>query len=113
MSRWICCAPCTASMPAAERPPEEDFGQSVPRRIVYSVRDKSLQILQRCGRERHAWSELYRDCRSRSEVVATFLSVLELCSMGSVRIERREAELCAPLHRRRCGGNPGKDCRIK
>ena len=36
---------------------------------------------------------LYEAGRSRSEVVATFLSVLELCSMGSVFIEEREGEL--------------------
>ena len=31
---------------------------------------------------------LYSECRSRSEVVATFMSVLELCSMGSIHISR-------------------------
>jgi chromatin segregation and condensation protein Rec8/ScpA/Scc1 (kleisin family) len=35
--------------------------------------------------------DLYRDCASRSEVVATFLSMLELCSMGGVHIDREEA----------------------
>ena len=31
---------------------------------------------------------LYRDCQSRSEIVATFMSILELCSMGSIHISR-------------------------
>ena len=69
-----------------------DFGDSVPKRIVYSVRDKSLQILQRIRKGSVTLHSLYRECRSRSEVVATFLSILELCSIGSLRIERREAE---------------------
>ena len=70
-----------------------DFTDSVPRRIVYSVRDKSLQILQRIRKGSVTLHSLYLDCRSRSEeVVATFLSILELCSIGSLRIERREAE---------------------
>ena len=34
--------------------------------------------------------ELYRECTSRSEIVATFVSVLELCSIGSVHIERSD-----------------------
>ena len=69
-----------------------DFGDSVPKRIIYSVRDKSMQILQRIRKGSVTLHSLYRECRSRSEVVATFLSILELCSIGSLRIERREAE---------------------
>ena len=38
-------------------------------------------------------SALYEAGHSRSEVVATFLSVLELCSMGSVIISEEEGEL--------------------
>lgn len=30
--------------------------------------------------------EMYSQCRSRSELVATFIAVLELCSSGSVTI---------------------------
>ena len=65
-----------------------DFGDSVPKRIVYSVRDKSLQILKRLKNGSANLHALYRECRSRSEVVATFLSILELCSIGSLRIDR-------------------------
>lgn len=66
----------------------EGFASALPSRIVYSVRDKSLQIISRLKKGGAALSELYADCRSRSEVVATFVSVLELCSMGSVHIDR-------------------------
>lgn len=71
-------------------PPE--FGDSVPKRIVYSVRDKSLQILRRLKIGSTSLKTLYRECRSRSEVVATFISILELCSIGSLHIVRREQE---------------------
>ena len=69
-----------------------DFGDSVPKRIVYSVRDKSLQILKRLKNGSANLHALYRECRSRSEVVATFISILELCSIGSLRIDRRGEE---------------------
>ena len=65
-----------------------DMSAKVPRRIVYSVRDKSLQILNRLRKGDVSLGQLYRECASRSEIVATFVSVLELCSIGSVHIER-------------------------
>ena len=70
--------------------PEESEGlrAAVPSHIVYSVRDKSRQLLERLRTGTVELRELYADCRSRSEIVATFLSVLELCSMGSVRFLR-------------------------
>ena len=68
---------------------EENIEAVVPRRILYSVRSKSLQILERLQRGAASLDELYRSCASRSEVVATFVSVLELCNLGSIRIERR------------------------
>ena len=37
-------------------------------------------------------SELYSECRSRSEIVATFISILELCSMGSVELTGDESD---------------------
>ncbi len=71
--------------------PEQDelMAAAVPKRIVYSVRDKSGEILRRLRLSGADLNELYSGCRSRSEVVATFVSVLELCSMGSVFIQRR------------------------
>ncbi len=67
-----------------------DMSTKVPKRIVYSVRDKSLQILNRLRRSDVSLIELYHECASRSEIVATFVSVLELCSIGSVHIERSD-----------------------
>ena len=67
---------------------EESIGSAIPKRIIYSVRSKSRQILERLHGGACRLEELYRACGSRSEVVATFVSVLELVSMGSVRIDR-------------------------
>ena len=69
--------------------PESHMAAALPRRIIYSVRDKSRQILDRLRKSKASLGELYADCRSRSEVVATFMSILELCSLGSVRIQKR------------------------
>lgn len=68
---------------------EDRLSSAIPRRPAYSVRQKSVQLLQRLRQGEASMEELYRACRSRSEVVATFISVLELCSMGSVRIFRQ------------------------
>lgn len=71
------------------KPPEpEGFESAVPQRIIYSIKDKSRQILLRLKEGAAGLSEIYRLCASRSEIVAAFMSVLELCSMGSIRIER-------------------------
>ena len=65
----------------------------MPRPIVYGVREKSRQILDRL-RSRGAMrlEDLYALCRGRSELVATFLSVLELCSLGSLRLSAGEGD---------------------
>ena len=62
---------------------------AVPSRIVYSVRDKSRELIERLRNGGTTLRTLYDECRSRSEVVATFISVLELCSLGSLRLRRR------------------------
>jgi Uncharacterized conserved protein len=72
------------------KPAPPDMTGSVPRRIVYSVRDKSLQILRRLRVGTVSLAELYRECASRSEIVATFVSVLELCSIGSIHVAHTE-----------------------
>lgn len=71
--------------------PEDDLlSPSIPKRIVYSVRDKSRQILERLRQGATSLKDLYLGCGSRSELVATFVSVLELCSMGSICLARGE-----------------------
>lgn len=70
---------------------EESLSAAIPGRIVFSVRSKSRELLERLRRGPALLEELYQDCASRSELVAVFLSVLELCSMGSVHIDREDA----------------------
>lgn len=67
--------------------PEESPGISrlIPKRIVYPVVQKSRELIEHLrSRGSEHLSELYRQCVSRSELVATFMSILELCSVGSV-----------------------------
>lgn len=76
----------------ASIPEGETTVRAIPRPIVYSVRDKGRQLidlLQKRGATN--LSSLYAMAATRSELVATFISLLEMCSMGSVLI-RREAE---------------------
>ena len=75
-------------MRGGKTPELESFSSAVPKRIVYSIRDKSRQILSWLSGGSVTLKGLYAECRSRSEVVATFMSVLELCSMGNIHISR-------------------------
>ncbi len=73
----------------AKTPDTREVISAVPSRIVYSIRDKSRELIERLRKGSATLRELYGACRSRSEVVATFVSVLELCSLGSLRLRRR------------------------
>ncbi len=69
--------------------PEQEAAVPVPRPIIYSVQDKSRQLIGYLREKgRSTLGELYAMAASRSEVVATFLSLLTMCSMGSVTIDR-------------------------
>lgn len=73
--------------------PEDDAGElsaAVPKRIIYSVRSKSRELITRLKEGDRLLTELYAMCKSTTEIVATFISVLELCSMGSLRLQRQE-----------------------
>jgi len=66
---------------------DEELRVPVPKRIVYGVREKSSQILDLLhAGESVSLHALFSMSRSRSELVAVFLSVLELCSMGSIQL---------------------------
>jgi len=76
----------------------EKDGILVPKRIIYGVREKCTQLiaLLQSGRV-HTLQELYLMSKTRSEVIATFISVLELCSMGSLEITACDGELTVAL----------------
>jgi len=65
----------------------ESIEKLAPARIVYEVRTKSREIIARLRKGSELLTVLYSECSSRSEIIATFISVLELCSMGSIRLE--------------------------
>ena len=78
----------------------ETIRRAAPKPIVYSVRDKSRQLVSMLrSRGNLALRELFRVCKSRSELVATFLSILELCSAGQAQVtgERGSYEVCGTL----------------
>lgn len=78
-----------------------ELARAIPGRITFSVREKSRSILQRLKGTSCSLRELYRECASRSELVATFLSVLELCSMGTLALERTDGDYSVVF----CGGD--------
>ena len=66
----------------------------VPKRIVYNVREKSREIIEKlrlCGSA--SLARFYGESHSRSEVVATFVSILELCSLGHVHLCRQDEDI--------------------
>ena len=70
-----------------EAPPDDSsLRRAAPRPIVYSVRAKSAHLLSLLREKGQiTLKELLGECKSRSEIVAAFLSVLELCSAGQAR----------------------------
>ena len=74
--------------------PEEDHSvRAIPRPIMYSVRDKGRQLIDYLrGKGATSLRNLYAMAQSRSELVATFISLLEMCSMGSVSLEQGESD---------------------
>ena len=73
-------------------PEDEEIDRYIPKRITYSVRDKSRQILELLKKGDISLNKLYSSCGTRSEIVAAFVSVLELCSMGSISVEKTGTE---------------------
>jgi len=59
----------------------------MPSRIVYSVSSKAGEIMERLNSPAQVRVRaLFEDCRSRSEMVATLIALLELCKLGSILI---------------------------
>ena len=59
----------------------------MPTPIMYSVTDKAEEIIARLKKTgTTSMRSLFLEAHSRSEVVATFVAVLELCKMGSIAL---------------------------
>lgn len=68
-------------------PPAEAFSGIVSHKIV-SVTSRIIHVLRRLKASGAArYEELFRGCRGRSELVATFLAVLELVKGRRIRLE--------------------------
>ena len=66
-------------------PEDDSLRRAAPKPIIYSVREKSAQLTALLReRGKTPLRELFALCGSRSELVATFLSILELCSAGDI-----------------------------
>lgn len=68
----------------------------VPRRIVYSVTEKTEEVLSRLlkfGEIRI--SALFSESHSRTELVATFIALLELCKAGKIDLSGDGDEMMA------------------
>ena len=61
--------------------------RAIPQPITYGIREKSEEIIRVLDeRRKMPLQELYALCKSRSELVAAFISVLELCSDGEIHV---------------------------
>ena len=69
---------------------EDNISSAIPKRINFSVKDKSRHIIEQLKASKLKLDDLYTGCHSRSEIVATFVAVLELCSMGSISISIKD-----------------------
>jgi len=79
----------------AERklPPPRAAFQEIVRHEPYPVERKALDILKRLGRGSVTlFRQLFQGSRSRSEIVATFLAVLELCRSHVLQLTGSESE---------------------
>jgi len=82
----------------SDAPGGPERGVLVPKRIVYNVHDKCAQLIAMLGAGgAKPLRELYEMSGSRSEVVATFLSILELCSAGTFWVSEGEDGLTVSL----------------
>ena len=73
-------------------PPTSNFSGIVGRE-PYPVTKKAAEVLRKLlSHGVMGFLKLFRDNKSRSEIVATFLAVLELCRMKSVSLEEEEQE---------------------
>ena len=85
-------------------PPRTSF-EGIVGREPYPVTRKTAELLKKLVlRGVTALRRLFSGSRSRSEIVATFLAVLELCKSNAVELEERDGETAVRLLR-----VPGKE----
>ncbi len=73
-------------------PPTSNFAGIVGRE-PYPVTRKAAEVLKKLiSRGVARFKSLFKGSRSRSEIVATFLAILELCKLKSVELEQEQTE---------------------
>ena len=78
-------------------PPRASF-EGIVGREPYPVTKKTAELLKKLvQRGVSLLRRLFRGCRSRSEIVATFLAVLELCKTNAVELEEENGETAVRL----------------
>jgi len=66
----------------------------VPSRVVYSISEKIDEVLIKLKRKKEMPIEkLFYECKSRTELIATLVAVLELCRTGNARIEENNENI--------------------
>ena len=69
---------------------------AAPARLVYPIGEKTEEIMQRMKVQRRLKvTELFRNLSGRSELVASFIAVLELCRSGSILLTEEDGEFVA------------------
>ena len=72
-------------------PKEKQLFRAIPQPVVYGIKEKSDELVTLLLiRGRVPLTELYGFCQSKSELVATLLSLLELCHDGVMALERQD-----------------------
>ena len=88
-------------------PPAQAFSGIVSRKIV-SVAAKIFGVMRRLARKKAvAYDDLFAGARSKSELVATFLAVLELVKGKRIRVDGDGAGTTVRLIRDREGKSGG------
>jgi len=60
---------------------------SYPSQVVYPISEKITEVLNKLKRNRDMTiGQLFRSSKSRTELIATLVAILELCRVGSVQI---------------------------
>ena len=82
----------------AQLPPPRASFEGIVGREPYPVTKKTAELLKKLVlRGVSALRRLFRGCRSRSEIVATFLAVLELCRTNAVELSEEGGETAVRL----------------
>ena len=84
-------------------PPTTVFTKIVAKKIV-AVSTKIVFVMRRLWNGKsHSLKNIFKESKSRSEMVATFLAVLELCKANRVKIEGDGEEMTVKLNKERKG----------